>query len=50
MNVTVLVLYDYVLIWLQDGTPIQAYVADCHKQIVGVAIMRAEEVSSQPKT
>ena len=33
-----------VLVLLQDGTEIQAYVAECQKQIVGIAIIRREEV------
>ena len=31
-------------ILFQDGLPIQAFVADCGGQVVGVAILRKEEV------
>ena len=29
----------------QDGTPIQAYVAECQSQVVGVCVFRQEEVN-----
>ncbi len=34
---------------LQDGRPIQGFVAECCDQIVGVAVLRAEEVRALTK-